>query len=66
MADLMDHPFVTTVDNTDEGELKLTVIDQEVFLREVMNQSEINSNSKQTFTPRLSTMTGSVAMEFTT
>jgi hypothetical protein len=37
MADLMDHPFVTTVDNSDEGELKLTVIDQEVFLREVMN-----------------------------
>ncbi len=69
MSDLMDHPFITCGENAEDGgELKLTVLDHDDFQKDMLSVSELQNgtNLKQTFTPRLQTMPGSNAVEFTT
>lgn len=66
MSDLMDHPFINTPNNTENGEMKLTILDHDDFQKDMLSVSEVGSSLKQTFTPRIQTFTGSVAVEFTT
>lgn len=43
MSDLMDHPFITSQDRTEDGEPKLTVLNMQDFHAQVLRVSEVGA-----------------------
>lgn len=67
MQDLMAHPFLTTDDPKVTGAMKLTILDQEDFHKDVLRCTEIqNPSVKQTFTPKMATEVQPNWVELTT
>lgn len=43
MSDLMDHPFITSSDKSEDGQPKLTVLNMQEFYNEVLRVSEVGA-----------------------
>jgi hypothetical protein len=42
MSDLMDHPFITSGDNNENGDIKLTILDCEDYQKDMIRMSEVS------------------------